>query len=92
MLKAYRSMFARTYEQRNPTFLYHAHWQTVMNRTFSSIREYARQSLTPKSCTACNGPATKDVLFDVGNGIAVIERYCAQCAELASNNSVRGSA
>jgi len=63
-----------------------------MNRTFSSVREYDRQLSSPKSCGICNQPATKDVLFDVGNGIAVIERYCAQCATTASHEGIRGSA
>jgi hypothetical protein len=55
-----------------------------MNKIFSSIRDYDRHASSPKSCRVCDGPATKDVLFDVGNGIAVVERYCAHCAETVS--------
>ncbi|HKU50208.1 MAG TPA: hypothetical protein VJP79_09675 [Nitrososphaera sp.] len=65
-----------------------------MKRTFSSVREYDRQSSSPKSCRTCSQPATKDVLFDVGNGVALVERYCSQCASSLSNDdhSYRSSA
>ncbi|HJS82047.1 MAG TPA: hypothetical protein VJ742_04345 [Nitrososphaera sp.] len=56
-----------------------------MDRIFSSVREYDRQVSSPKSCRTCDEPATKDVLFDVGNGVAVVERYCAHCATTVSD-------
>lgn len=63
-----------------------------MDRIFSSVRACRNISQSPpKACKSCGQPATKDALFDVGNGIAVIERYCDQCAtvvvETNSNNS-----
>jgi hypothetical protein len=53
----------------------------MMNKFFSSIRKYENQLTNPKECKSCRGPATKDVLFAVGNGIVLIERYCDQCAQ-----------
>jgi hypothetical protein len=50
-------------------------------QVFSSIRNYENQLTNPKECKSCRGPATKDVLFAVGNGIVLIERYCDQCAQ-----------
>lgn len=58
-----------------------------MNRIFSSIRTCNNLSNTAKACHDCGQPATKDALFDVGNGIAVVERYCDQCAETVENNN-----
>jgi hypothetical protein len=46
----------------------------MMNKFFSSIRNYENQLTNPKECKSCRGPATKDVLFAVGNGIVLIER------------------
>ena len=59
----------------------------MMNRIFTSIRDYHNFSDSPRACRDCGQPATKDALFDVGNGIAVIERYCDHCAtDLATGN------
>jgi hypothetical protein len=57
-----------------------------MNRVFSAIRTCTNLS-SPRSCKSCGQPATKDALFDVGNGIAVIERYCDQCAKTVEDSS-----
>jgi predicted amidophosphoribosyltransferase len=60
----------------------------MMDRTLSSIRAYNNNfSQSPRICKGCGQPATKDALFDVGNGIAVIERYCDQCARSVENNN-----
>lgn len=61
-----------------------------MDRIFSSIRTSNNLSTSPRACKSCGQPATKDALFDVGNGIAVVERYCDPCAQTVENN--RGSA
>lgn len=64
----------------------------MMDRIFSSIRAYSNNlSQSPRACKDCGQPATKDALFDVGNGIAIVERYCDQCVE-AVENSNRSSA
>lgn len=58
-----------------------------MDRIFSSIRAYSNNlSHSPKTCKECGQPATKDALFDVGNGIAVIERYCDHCVETVNRS------
>ena len=59
----------------------------MKNRVFDSIRAYHKFAISPKSCKHCGGPATKDALFDVGNGIAVIERYCEVCANAFGKSS-----
>jgi len=58
-----------------------------MNRIFSSIRTYQDQSDNPKPCKECGGAATKEALFSVGNGIAVVERYCDQCAKTVEDSN-----
>jgi hypothetical protein len=63
----------------------------TMNRIFTSIRAYQSISNSPRACLDCGQPATKDALFDVGNGIAVIERYCDQCAKTIENGNNRSS-
>lgn len=60
----------------------------MMHRVFSAIRSYSNNvSNTPRACRECGQPATKDALFDVGNGIAVIERYCDQCVGTVNRSS-----
>jgi len=67
------------------TFLLVAHGYLMTNRIFSSIR--ARSSLSnARACKSCGRPATKDALFDVGNGIAVVEKYCDPCAKTVEDN------
>jgi len=61
-----------------------------MNRVFSSIRVYDRQESSPKACKICNGPATRDALFDVGDGVLLVERYCEQCAAKVPQGSNTG--
>ena len=61
----------------------------MMNRIFSAIREYDNQSTSPKACKSCGQPATADALFEVGNDIMLIERYCGECAKTVENS--RGS-
>jgi hypothetical protein len=58
----------------------------MMNRSFSAIRACNNLS-SPKACKNCGQPATKDALFNVGNGIAVIEKYCDQCAKAVEDNN-----
>ncbi|HEV8404301.1 MAG TPA: hypothetical protein VGQ13_00175 [Nitrososphaera sp.] len=59
----------------------------MMNRIFTSIRAYHNISNSPRVCKDCDQLATKDALFDVGNGIAVIERYCDECVKAIENNN-----
>lgn len=56
-------------------------------KQFSSVRSLDGNSLTSsgrhKVCKNCGSPATKEALFEVGNGIIVVERYCEQCVQPA---------
>lgn len=69
-----------------PTFLLVAYDYFMMNRIFSSIMTRDSLSSSPVICKSCGQAATKDALFDVGNGIAVVERYCDPCAKTVENN------
>jgi hypothetical protein len=55
----------------------------MMNKRFLSVRSLAsRLPGSPgkqKMCRTCDRPATKEAIFDVGNGISVLERYCEPC-------------
>ena len=59
----------------------------MMNRIFTSIRAYHNLSNSPRVCKDCDQLATKDALFDVGDGIALIERYCDECAKTIENSN-----
>lgn len=54
------------------------------------MRVYDRQESSPKTCKICNSPATRDALFDVGDGVVLVERYCERCAELVPRGSDTG--
>jgi hypothetical protein len=64
----------------------------MMIKQFSSVRALAGNSLTSsgrhKVCKNCGELATKEALFNVGNGIIVVERYCNQCVDAALQGSV----
>lgn len=82
--------------------------QMMVKKQYSSIRNLAdnannknnrnsQPTTAPlgghKLCRECGLKATKEVLFAVGNDLAVVERYCAQCAQrvLRDNNVATGS-
>ena len=51
----------------------------MSNRQFSLIRKFVNTSDRIRHCILCGNTATKEALFDIGNGMNVIERYCDQC-------------
>lgn len=59
------------------------YYHVMMNKRFLSVRSLAISSSGPsgkqKKCRDCDQPATKEAIFDVGNGISVLERYCEPC-------------
>ncbi len=61
----------------------------MKNRIIVEVRDYdqASHGMTPRICKSCKQPATKDVLFNAGNGIMVIERYCDCCSAIISKNN-----
>lgn len=64
----------------------------MMIKQFSSVRAVAGNQLTSsgrhKVCKDCGDLATKEALFEVGNGIMVVERYCENCIDPALRESV----
>ena len=56
-----------------------------MKKIFTSIRVYAKTELAHKRksrfCLTCGNVATTEALFDVGDGVTVIEKYCDACAK-----------
>lgn len=57
----------------------------MMNKRFLSVRNLVTP-LGPlgkqKMCRGCDSQATKEALFDVGNDISVVERYCESCLSI----------
>lgn len=55
----------------------------MMNKRFLSVRSLASKPLESagkqKMCRNCGQQATKEAIFDVGNDVSVIERYCETC-------------
>ena len=64
----------------------------MMIKQFSSVRALAGNSPTSpgrqKVCKNCGRLATKEALFNVGNGIIVVERYCSKCVDAVLQGSM----
>ena len=55
-----------------------------MEKSFTSLRVYVREDHhhgKTKFCATCGDLATVEALFDVGNGITLIEKYCELCVK-----------
>ena len=56
-----------------------------MNKKFIRLRAFEDKpsypNSKPKICVTCGGRATQEALFDVGNGIILVEKYCDTCVE-----------
>ncbi|HEY7572385.1 MAG TPA: hypothetical protein VH796_13540 [Nitrososphaeraceae archaeon] len=56
-----------------------------MEKILTSLRAYTTVKYSNKrknrSCVTCGNIATTEALFDVGEGIIVIEKYCDICAK-----------
>jgi hypothetical protein len=55
-----------------------------MEKIFTSLRAYVREDHHQdkiKYCATCGDLANVEALFDVGNGITLIEKYCELCAK-----------
>ncbi len=56
-----------------------------MEKVFTSLRTYAQTKDSRKRknrfCITCGNIATTEALFDVGEGVIVIEKYCNICAK-----------
>jgi DnaJ-class molecular chaperone len=67
-------------------FLYLNVAKWIMKKAFSAVRKYEQRGTQRKLCKSCGGFATKDVLFEIGNGLTLVERYCDQCAGAATKS------
>jgi len=54
-------------------------------RVEPSESDYRRKK--QKYCSTCDRPATVDALFDVGNGVTSIEKYCDACSKKLGKES-----
>lgn len=48
-------------------------------RTFEDMPSYPNSK--PKFCVTCGIRATQEALFDVGDGIILVEKYCETCVK-----------
>lgn len=65
----------------------------TVNKQFSLMRNLANDASMPsqKTCRDCGLPATKEVLFAVGDDLRVVERYCDPCAQVAIQKNSRAN-
>ena len=52
-----------------------------MEKVFSTLRSFIDNSGKTKFCITCVGMSTQEALFDVGDGVTLIEKYCDTCAK-----------
>ena len=54
-----------------------------MEKNFMSLRAYVREDHHGKKrfCATCGDLVTVEALFDVGNGVTVVEKYCDVCSK-----------
>lgn len=52
-----------------------------MEKIFTSLRSFADYNGKTKFCASCGNVATQEALFNVGEGVTLIERYCDTCAK-----------
>ena len=51
-----------------------------MEKVFSTLRSFTdNNTRKTKFCITCGGIATQEALFNVGDGITLIEKYCDTC-------------
>jgi hypothetical protein len=78
------------YEVQKPLFQRQCHnnlWgnEIEMYKKFIRLRAFEDKSSypnsKPKSCVTCGITATQEALFDVGDGIILVEKYCDTCVK-----------
>jgi hypothetical protein len=54
-----------------------------MKKILASLRAYVREDHQGKTkfCATCGAPANVEALFDVGDGVTLIEKYCDLCSK-----------
>jgi hypothetical protein len=53
-----------------------------MQKNFIQLRSFEdKTSSKPKFCVTCGLNATQEALFNVGDGVILVEKYCDTCAK-----------
>jgi hypothetical protein len=52
-----------------------------MEKRLISLRPFTERKGKTKFCAHCGSVATQEVLFEVDEGVTLIERYCAICVK-----------
>ena len=53
-----------------------------MEKVFSTLRSFTdNNTRKTKFCITCGGIATQEALFNVGDGVTLIEKYCDTCSK-----------
>jgi len=53
-----------------------------MEKIFSNLRSIVDNTTgKTKFCITCGGIATQEALFNVGDGVTLIEKYCDTCSK-----------
>jgi hypothetical protein len=53
-----------------------------MQKNFIDLRSFEdKTSSKPKFCVTCGLNATQEALFNVGDGVILVEKYCDACAK-----------
>jgi hypothetical protein len=50
-----------------------------MQKILKSLNPLRNNKDKPKFCVYCGNVATREALFDVGEGVILIEKYCDKC-------------
>jgi hypothetical protein len=52
-----------------------------MEKIFSNLRSIVDNTGKTKFCITCGQIATREALFNVGDGVTLIEKYCETCSK-----------
>jgi hypothetical protein len=52
-----------------------------VERNFISLRPFIEHRGKTKFCATCGNIATQEALFNVGEEITLVEKYCDRCSE-----------
>ena len=52
-----------------------------MEKVFTTLRSFTDNTGKTKFCITCGGIATQEALFNVGDGVTLIEKYCDTCSK-----------
>jgi hypothetical protein len=52
-----------------------------MDKRLTSLRPFTKRKGKPKFCSHCGNVATQEALFEVDEGVTLIERYCDICVK-----------